>query len=43
MTDTLTPVLTANWDQPDSFTMDGYSAPAGTRRCRRRWRWSRTT
>src|ERR1700727_2984709 len=24
MTDTLTPVLTANWDQPDSFTMDGY-------------------
>ena len=25
MTDTLTPVLTANWDQPDSFTLDGYS------------------
>ena len=24
MTDTLTPVLTANWDQPDSFTIEGY-------------------
>ena len=23
-TDLLTPVLTANWDQPDSFTLDGY-------------------
>src|ERR1700734_4159272 len=23
MTDTLTPVLTANWDQPDSFMIDG--------------------
>ena len=24
MTDILTPVLTANWDQPDSFTIEGY-------------------
>ena len=24
MTDTLTPVLTAIWDQPDSFTLEGY-------------------
>ncbi|MDF2706483.1 MAG: oxidoreductase (quinone) subunit, partial [Nonomuraea muscovyensis] len=24
MTTTLTPVLTANWDRPDSFTLDGY-------------------
>ncbi|WP_336209709.1 NADH-quinone oxidoreductase subunit NuoF [Nonomuraea sp. LPB2021202275-12-8] len=24
MTTTLTPVLTANWDQPNSFTLDGY-------------------
>ena len=29
MTDTLTPVLTANWDQPDSFTLDGYSRDGG--------------
>jgi NADH-quinone oxidoreductase subunit F len=25
VTDTLTPVLTAHWDQPDSFTLDGYA------------------
>ncbi len=24
MTDTLIPVLTADWDQPDAFTLDGY-------------------
>ena len=24
MTDILTPVLTAHWDQPDLFTIDGY-------------------
>ena len=24
MTDTLTPVLTAHWDEPDIFTIDGY-------------------
>ncbi len=24
MTDILTPVLTAHWDQPDIFTIDGY-------------------
>src|ERR1700721_294318 len=29
MTDTLTPVLTANWDQPDSFTLAGYSRDGG--------------
>ena len=29
MTDPLTPVLTANWDQPDSFTLDGYSRTGG--------------
>src|SRR3984893_13029210 len=29
MTDTLTPVLTANWDQPDSFTLAGYSRFGG--------------
>jgi len=25
----LTPVLTANWDQPDSFTLDGYTRTGG--------------
>jgi NADH-quinone oxidoreductase subunit F len=29
MTDTLTPVLTANWDQPDSFTLAGYKRGGG--------------
>jgi NADH-quinone oxidoreductase subunit F len=29
MTDTLTPVLTANWDQPDSFTIEGYKRDGG--------------
>jgi NADH-quinone oxidoreductase subunit F len=29
MTDTLTPVLTANWDQPDSFTLEGYTRTGG--------------
>jgi NADH-quinone oxidoreductase subunit F len=29
VTDTLTPVLTANWDQADSFTMDGYKRTGG--------------
>jgi NADH-quinone oxidoreductase subunit F len=29
MTDTLTPVLTANWDQPDAFTLDGYKRGGG--------------
>ena len=29
MTDTLTPVLTAHWDQPDLFTMDGYRRSGG--------------
>ena len=29
MTDTLTPVLTAHWDQPDSFTLDGYKRGGG--------------
>src|SRR5580692_7457206 len=29
MTDTLTPVLTANWDQPDSFTLAGYTRTGG--------------
>jgi NADH-quinone oxidoreductase subunit F len=29
MTDTLTPVLTANWDQDDSFTLAGYKRDGG--------------
>jgi NADH-quinone oxidoreductase subunit F len=31
VTDTLTPVLTANWDQPDSFTLAGYRRTGGYR------------
>ena len=31
MTDTLTPVLTAGWDQPDLFTIDGYKRSGGWR------------
>ena len=29
VTDTLTPVLTASWDQPDAFTLDGYKRGGG--------------
>jgi NADH-quinone oxidoreductase subunit F len=29
VTDLLTPVLTANWDQADSFTLDGYKRTGG--------------
>jgi NADH-quinone oxidoreductase subunit F len=29
MTDTLTPVLTADWDQPDAFTLAGYQRSGG--------------
>ena len=29
MTDMLTPVLTAHWDQPDLFTLDGYRRSGG--------------
>jgi NADH-quinone oxidoreductase subunit F len=29
MTDTLTPVLTAHWDEPDSFTLKGYRRTGG--------------
>jgi NADH-quinone oxidoreductase subunit F len=29
VTDTLTPVLTAHWDQPDLFTLDGYRRSGG--------------
>ncbi len=29
MTDTLTPVLTAHWDEPDSFTLAGYRRNGG--------------
>src|SRR5689334_13132821 len=29
VTDTLTPVLTASWDQPDSFTLEGYKRNGG--------------
>ena len=29
MTDMLTPVLTARWDQPDLFTLDGYKRSGG--------------
>ena len=35
MTDTLTPVLTANWDQPDSFTLEGYSRTGGYKALRK--------
>ena len=31
MTDTLTPVLTAQWDEPDSFTLAGYRRAGGYR------------
>jgi NADH-quinone oxidoreductase subunit F len=31
VTDTLTPVLSANWDQPDSFTLAGYQRSGGYR------------
>ena len=31
MTDMLTPVLTAHWDQPDIFTLDGYRRSGGWR------------
>ena len=31
MTDTLTPVLTAHWDEPDSFTLAGYRRAGGYR------------
>ncbi len=31
MTDMLTPVLTARWDQPDAFTLDGYKRSGGWR------------
>ena len=31
VTDTLTPVLTAGWDQPDLFTIDGYKRSGGWR------------
>ena len=31
MTDMLTPVLTAGWDQPDLFTIDGYKRSGGWR------------
>jgi len=29
VTDTLTPVLTAHWDEPDAFTLDGYRRGGG--------------
>jgi NADH-quinone oxidoreductase subunit F len=29
MTDTLTPVLTADWDQPDAYTLAGYQRSGG--------------
>ena len=29
MTDTLTPVLTANWDQPDAYRLEGYKRGGG--------------
>ena len=35
MTDTLTPVLTAHWDQPDIFTLDGYQRFSGWRAFRK--------
>ncbi len=31
MTDTLTPVLTAHWDEPDGFTLEGYRRTGGYR------------
>ncbi len=35
MTDTLTPVLTAHWDEPDIFTLDGYQRFGGWRALRK--------
>ncbi|MBX6766186.1 MAG: SLBB domain-containing protein, partial [Actinomadura rubrobrunea] len=35
MTTTLTPVLTKNWDQPDSFTREGYERTGGYRALRK--------
>jgi len=35
VTDTLTPVLTAHWDQPDAFTLDGYVRTGGYRALRK--------
>ena len=31
MTDTLTPVLTVHWDEPDSFLLAGYRRAGGYR------------
>jgi NADH-quinone oxidoreductase subunit F len=31
LTDTLTPVLTAHWDEPDGFTLAGYRRTGGYR------------
>jgi len=31
MTSVLTPYLTAHWDEPDSFTLDGYRRAGGYR------------
>jgi NADH-quinone oxidoreductase subunit F len=31
LTDTLTPVLTAHWDEPDGFTLEGYRRTGGYR------------
>jgi NADH-quinone oxidoreductase subunit F len=35
VTDTLTPVLTAHWDEPDSFTLAGYERTGGYRGLRK--------
>ena len=44
MTDTLTPVLTANWDQDRAWTLAAYEAQRRLRRAQaRRSRWPRTT
>ncbi len=33
MTDTLTPVLTDNWDQDQAWTLEAYESAAATRHC----------
>ncbi len=38
----LVPVLSEHWDEPDSFTIDGYTATVATRRSTRPWACTRT-
>jgi hypothetical protein len=38
VTDVLTPVLSKNWDDEKSWTLDAYENTAATTRSARRWR-----